>query len=111
MIFVDQAEVSAQEQQRFDRSLEQIERFVEDQLLVLRRRLAAETKSLGAAEERRDAALGSDAQGDAEKRMRAVQKADRRAGSLKFSGWRSATIRNTVSGATVPISAATGRPK
>jgi superfamily II DNA or RNA helicase len=74
MIFADQAEVSAQEQQRFDRSLEQIERYVEDQLLVLRRRLAGEEKSLRAAEERRDAALGSDARDTAEKRMRVVQK-------------------------------------
>jgi superfamily II DNA or RNA helicase len=74
MIFVDQAEVSEQEQQRFDRSLEQIERYVEDQLLVLRRRLAAETKSLRSAEERRDAALGSDARDDAEKWMRGIQK-------------------------------------
>jgi superfamily II DNA or RNA helicase len=74
MIFADQAEVSAQEQQRFDRSLEQIERYVEDQLLVLRRRLAAESKSLSAAEVRRDAALGSDARDEAEKRIRAIQK-------------------------------------
>jgi superfamily II DNA or RNA helicase len=74
MVFVDQAEVSKQEQQRFDRNLEQIERYVEDQLLVLRRRLAGETKSLRSAEERRDAALGSDARDDAEKRIRAIQK-------------------------------------
>jgi ERCC4-related helicase len=74
MIFLDQGEVSKDEQQRFDHSLEQIERSVEDQLLVLRRRLASETKSLGSAEERRDAALGSDARDEAEKRMRAIQK-------------------------------------
>jgi superfamily II DNA or RNA helicase len=74
MTFVDQAEVSTQEQQRFDRSLEQIERYVEDQLLVLRRRLAAEAKSLRAAEERRDAALGSDQRDDAERRIRTIQK-------------------------------------
>jgi superfamily II DNA or RNA helicase len=73
MIFLDQAEVSAQEQQLFERSLEQIERYVEDQLLVLRRRLAAETKSLRSAEDRRDAALGSDARDAAEKRIRAIQ--------------------------------------
>jgi superfamily II DNA or RNA helicase len=74
MVFVDQAEVSEQEQQRFDRSLEQIERYVEDQLLVLRRRSASETKSLHSAEERRDAALGSEARDEAEKRIRAIQK-------------------------------------
>ena len=74
MIFLDQAEVSEDEQQRFDRSLEQIERYVEDQLLVLRRRRAVELKSLGSAEEKRDAALGSVARDEAETRMRAIQK-------------------------------------
>jgi hypothetical protein len=74
MIFMDQAEVSAQEQQRFDRSLEQIERYVEDQLLVLRRRVAAETKALRSAEERRESALGSSQRDEAEKRIRTIQK-------------------------------------
>jgi hypothetical protein len=66
--------VSAHEQQLFDRSLEQIERSIEDQLLVLRRRLGAECESLSAAEDRRDAALGSDARDSAEKRIRAIRK-------------------------------------
>jgi len=74
MIFFDQAEVSVQEQQLFERSLEQTERYVEDQLLVLRRHLTTETKSLRAAEERRDAALGSEARDEAERRIRAIQK-------------------------------------
>jgi len=74
MVFLDQAEVSAHEQQLFDRSLEQIERSIEDQLLVLRRRLGAECESLSAAEDRRDAALGSDARDSAEKRIRAIRK-------------------------------------
>jgi hypothetical protein len=74
MIFMDQAEVSAQEQQLFERSLEQIERYVEDQLLVLRRRLAAQTESLSVAEQRRNAAMGSEARDEAEKRIRGVQK-------------------------------------
>ena len=34
MVFLDQAEVSAHEQQLFDRSMEQIERSVEDQLVL-----------------------------------------------------------------------------
>jgi hypothetical protein len=74
MIFLDQAEVSAQEQQLFDRSLEQIERSIEDQLLVLRRRLGSESESLRAAEDRRDAALGSEARDQAEKRIGAIRK-------------------------------------
>ena len=55
-------------------SLEQIERYVEDQLLVLRRRLAAQTESLSVAEQQRDAAMGSEARDEAEKRIRGVQK-------------------------------------
>jgi uncharacterized membrane-anchored protein YhcB (DUF1043 family) len=74
MIFLDQAEVSAQEQQFFDRSIEQVERYMEDRLLVLRRRLAAESKSLEAAQDRRDAALGSDARDEAARRIGAIQK-------------------------------------
>ena len=72
-IFMDQAEVAGYEQQRFDRNLEQIERYVEDKLLVLRRCLNVETEALRAAEDRRDAALGSEARGHAEERTRKIQ--------------------------------------
>ena len=72
-VFLDQAEAAGQEQQRFERNLEQIERYVDDQVLVLRRRLGIAGESLRAAEERRDAALGSEARGQAEDRIRAVQ--------------------------------------
>lgn len=74
MVFRDQSEVSAREQALFDRNIEQIERYVEDQLLVIRRRLGNETKALQAAEERRDAALGADARSDADRRIAAAQK-------------------------------------
>jgi superfamily II DNA or RNA helicase len=73
-IFLDQTDVSAQEQLRFERSIEQVERYMEDRLLVLRRRLAEETKALEAAEDRRDAALGSAARDDAERRIGAMQR-------------------------------------
>ena len=73
LLFADQNDVAAHEQQHFERSLEQIERFVEDQVLVLRRRLSAATESLRAAEDKRDAALGSDARSQAEERMRRIQ--------------------------------------
>jgi hypothetical protein len=74
MVFRDQAEVSAREQELFDRSIEQIERSVEDQLVLTRRRLSVQQTSLRTAEDRRDAALGSEARGDAERRIGAVQK-------------------------------------
>lgn len=73
MIFLDQTEVSYYEQPRFERNLEQIERYVEDQLLVLRRQLSAATKTLAAAEDRRDAALGSQARDEAEKHVHTIQ--------------------------------------
>jgi hypothetical protein len=73
LLFADQADVASHEQQHFERSLEQIERYIEDQVLVLRRRLAAATEVLRAAEDKRDAALGSEARDQAEERIRKVQ--------------------------------------
>ncbi|HMC57553.1 MAG TPA: hypothetical protein VKJ01_00040, partial [Candidatus Solibacter sp.] len=45
----------------------------DDHVLVLRRRLAAAAETLRAAEDKRDAALGSEARGQAEERIRKVQ--------------------------------------
>ncbi len=73
LLFADQADVAGHEQQHFERSLEQIERYVEDQVLVLRRRLAAAGETLRTAEDKRDAALGSEARSQAEERIRKVQ--------------------------------------
>lgn len=72
-VFQDQAEVTAYEQQRFERHLEQVDRYVEDQLLVLKRRFEADAQSLREAEARRDAALGSEARDQAEERIRRIQ--------------------------------------
>jgi hypothetical protein len=38
LVFTDQIEVACDEQRPFERKLEQMERYVEDQLMVLRRR-------------------------------------------------------------------------
>ena len=73
MVFRDQAEVSAREQELFDRSIEQIERSVEDQLVLTRRRLSIQQKSLDTAEDRRANAKGAADREDAERRIRAVQ--------------------------------------
>ncbi|HXB70922.1 MAG TPA: SNF2-related protein [Candidatus Acidoferrales bacterium] len=72
-VFVDQADVACQEQQRFERNLEQIERYVEDQVLALRRRLGVAADALRVAEDKRDTALGSEVRGQAEDRIRKVQ--------------------------------------
>jgi hypothetical protein len=73
LVFTDQIEVAVDEQRPFERKLEQIERYVEDQLLVLRRRLGVARQSLRAAEARREAALGAEIRGQAELRVRAIQ--------------------------------------
>jgi superfamily II DNA or RNA helicase len=73
LVFADQAEVADLEQQRFERNLEQIECYVEDKLLVLRRRLSTATAALHSSEDMRDAALGSDARTQAEDRILRVQ--------------------------------------
>ncbi len=73
LVFADQAGVASDEQPHFERSLEQIERYIDDQVMVLRRRLTTATEALNSAEEQRNAALGSDARGQAEERVRKVQ--------------------------------------
>ena len=73
LVFTDQIEVACDEQRPFERRLEQVERYVEDQLMVLRRRLSAAREAFRAAEDRRDAALGADLRSQAESRMRAIQ--------------------------------------
>jgi hypothetical protein len=72
-LFQQQAEVTACEQQRFERNLEQIDRYVEDQLLVLKKRLRAESEAFREAEARRDAAMGSEARNQAEARINKIQ--------------------------------------
>jgi len=74
ILFFDQATVAEVEQERFERSIEQIERFLDDRLLVQRRlRESAEAK-FARAQDRRDAALGSDARDAAEQELRALEK-------------------------------------
>jgi hypothetical protein len=72
-LFLEQAEAVTHEQQRFERGMEQIERYIEDQLLVLRRRLSGATAALHQAEDRRDSAYGSEARTQADQRVRKVQ--------------------------------------
>jgi adenine-specific DNA-methyltransferase len=73
LAFTDQLEVSGEEQAPFERNLEQLERYVEDQLLVLRRRLSAARQSLLAAQDKRESALGAELRSQAEARVRSIQ--------------------------------------
>ncbi|MCP4660370.1 MAG: hypothetical protein GY856_33635, partial [bacterium] len=72
-LFVDQAEVSEGEQARFERMIEQIERFVDDQMLVLRHRRQEVEERVEKARRRRDAALGGEARTQAEEELAKLQ--------------------------------------
>ena len=72
-VFIDQSKSAALEQQRFERLLEQIERYADDQSLVLKRRLQANEEQRETAMQRRDAAMGADARTSAEKRLMTLE--------------------------------------
>jgi hypothetical protein len=57
--FVDQREVEKSEQRHFEQALGQLERFVEDKILVCRRERSTLTEKLRAARTRRDGVVGS----------------------------------------------------
>lgn len=73
VLFAEQASVDEDEQRRFERAVEQANRFVEDRLLVLRRRHAAAVERLEQARARRDAASGSEARTDADRAVLAAE--------------------------------------
>lgn len=73
VVFKDQAEVLDHERERFERNVEQVEKYVEDRILVLKRRLGSAVVALRGAEDKRDSALGADARNVAERRVQKVQ--------------------------------------
>jgi adenine-specific DNA-methyltransferase len=60
-VFVDQRQVEEGEQKHFEQAIGQLERFVEDKILVCRRERASITEKLRAARARRDEIVGSSA--------------------------------------------------
>jgi hypothetical protein len=60
-VFVDQRQVEQSEQQHFEEAIRQLERFVEDKILVSRRERAKIGEKLQAARSRRDEIVGSSA--------------------------------------------------
>lgn len=60
-VFVDQRQVEEGEQKHFEEAIGQLERFVEDKILVCRRERASITEKLRAARARRDEIVGSSA--------------------------------------------------
>ncbi len=72
-LFFDHSNIEQSESRSFDRAIGQIEQFVEDRLLILRRAHADTCDRLLKAEQARDAALGSDARSDAEKKAQRLE--------------------------------------
>jgi adenine-specific DNA-methyltransferase len=60
-VFVDQREIEEGEQKHFEQAIGQLERFVEDKILVCRRERASIAEKLRAARTRRDEIVGSSA--------------------------------------------------
>lgn len=60
-VFLDQREVEEREQRHFELAIGQLERFVEDKVLVCRRERAGVQEKLRAARERRDEVVGASA--------------------------------------------------
>lgn len=73
LLFALEGEVGGGERQRLARSLERIDRAVEDRILLLRRRRDKHQARLEEATHRRDAALGPDARRAAERRVGKAQ--------------------------------------
>jgi hypothetical protein len=60
-VFVDQREVEKREQKHFEQAIGQLERFVDDKVLVSRRERASISEKLRSARDRRDEVVGSTA--------------------------------------------------
>jgi len=60
-VFVDQREIEQGEQKHFERAMGQLERFVEDKILVCRRERVSIAEKLKSARTRRDEVVGSSA--------------------------------------------------
>ncbi|MEP7310496.1 MAG: SNF2-related protein [Acidobacteriota bacterium] len=60
-VFIDQREVETREQQHFEQAIGQLERFVDDKVLVCRRERASIAEKLRSARTRRDAIVGATA--------------------------------------------------
>lgn len=58
-VFVDQQEIEGGEQEHFEQALGQLERYVEDKVLLCRRELAGVSEKLRAARARRDQVVGA----------------------------------------------------
>ena len=108
-VFVDQREVEQREQKHFEQAIGQLERFVDDKVLVCRRERASIAEKLRSARDRRDEVVGATAR----ERVEAEIAAPRRPGTRRSSGastrWIPGKTRSTGNGETNITSFATGR--
>lgn len=72
-VFLDQLKVNIPEEARFQRAIEQVERFIDDRILVLRRQRSQLDHQYRDAVRRRDGATGPTARQDADQRVKTVQ--------------------------------------
>ena len=72
-LFFDQTESTKADRAAFDTALNQLDQYVEDRLLVMRRVRKDTSSRLRDAEEKRDGALGADARAKAEARLRQLE--------------------------------------
>ena len=73
LLFHDTSDTNRLEQPRFDRTLEQIERFITDRLLLLDRQRDAAIARLAKAQDSRDGAIGAEQRSVAERAMHKAQ--------------------------------------
>jgi hypothetical protein len=71
-VFVDQREIEKSEQKHFEQAIRQLERFVEDKILVLRRELSFLSEKVRSAKQRRDQVVGSTARARIESDVEAL---------------------------------------
>ena len=72
-LFFDQAKAAQAENSEFEKTIDQLDQYMEDRLLVLRRTREEKTLRLQEAEEKRAAALGADARSKAEGVLRRLE--------------------------------------
>jgi hypothetical protein len=80
-VFVDQRQIEEEEQKHFEKAIGQLERFVEDKILVSRRERASIAEKLRAARKRRDEIVGFSARERVEEE---ISKLATREGSLEL---------------------------
>jgi hypothetical protein len=73
LLFLDGGDAGVHEQPRFERTLEQLERFMSDRILILARRQVSATSERLKAEAARDAAIGAEQRDRAELALRGAQ--------------------------------------